>query len=547
MVKSFALSLLVSMLLLVSMPFAENYSKKYVSDGWLEVTRALEVSNDGQCPLPVGISNVCSNSGANQAGTAFTLVTLSLKNIGAIDKSNVSIGESLSYIPLGATISFSPSPSQFDGRQATWEIFELKRGETRNVTYRFGATVSEAAADRIPDAAATAAPSIVMLFAPSKVQANSTLTISLKSLEGRPITEAKIVVDYPDGSRQTVRTDNTGTASLMATRIGSYTYSVENYKLYQIVSTIAYDKNVVEDKVPITSASTADAGILPGILGALPIFAGIFALAVAALIAYNFLSARREEDDMAEPAPQLAEQQAKKMEMPYSAGNAQFATTALQSKTAQETGRAEAEYGKSTATKNESGVNYTQKFSFGTDVEREKDMDDTTRNMVESRKRRMQENEPKAPVEQEEAPFEVNDAKREIVETRDSTEADESEKTVKDGDMDDELAELEKNARIAGEVAAQEKEVENMLAQLEDIRNKLRAGRGSDSDEVEAPSQPKPPARAAIPIRKIVAPISKAAPVKKAATPVSKATLGKAPIRKASASKAAPAKKRKSR
>jgi hypothetical protein len=212
-----------------------------------------------------------------------------------------------------------------------WEVLELKRGETRNVTYEFGATVSEAAFGRIPDAAAIAAPSTVMLFAPSKVPANSTLTISLKSLDGRPIGGAKIVVDYPDGSRQAVRTDSSGTVSLVATRIGSYTYSAEGYKLYQLVSTVAYDKSAEEAKVPSTAASAADAGILPGIMGALPIFAGIFAAAVVALIVYNFLSARREDEDASEPAPKLAEQQAK----------------------------------------SESGINYTQKFTFGTEEPQE--------------------------------------------------------------------------------------------------------------------------------------------------------------------------------
>jgi len=450
-------ALFIGMLLLISVPFAETYSRTYVSDGWLEVTRTLDVGLAGDCPLSqVGISDVCANSGARQSGSAgavSTLVTLSLKNIGTIDRNYVNVGESLSYVPAGADISFSPSPSQFDGRQAVWEIAELKRGEARNVTYRFGATVSEAAVGRIPDAAAIAAPSTVMLFAPSKVPVNSTLTLSLKSLDGKPVSGARIVVDYPDGSRQSVRTGSTGTASLIATRIGSYTYSAEGYRLYQLASTIAYDKNAAEAEVPSTAASASDEGILPAILGALPIFAGIFAAAVVALIVYNFLSARREEEDSSEPAPQLAEQQAK----------------------------------------SGAGMNYSQKFSFGREAEREKSVDDATRSMVESRKRRMQESEPAPPIEHEEAVSEE--------ETSAAPQGDAgiygSERTVANGDMDEELAELERNARIAGEVAEQEKEVENMLAQLEGIRNKLRAGRGPGPEDDIAERQPRPPARAA--------------------------------------------------
>lgn len=459
MVKSFALTLLVSMVLFAPMLAAESYSKTYVSDGWLQVTRTIEVGKAGDCPLAqAGISDACTNSGAKQAGSAgsvSTQVTLSLKNIGSIDRTYVNIGESLSYVPTGAAISFSPSPSQFDGRQAVWEIPRLNRGDTRSVTYEFGASVSEAAVGRIPDAAAIAAPSTVVLFAPSRVPLNSTLTLSLKSREGLPIAGAKILVDYPDGSRQTVRTDSTGTVSLVATHTGSYTYSAEGYKLDQLVSTVAYDKNATEDKIPSTAASAADTGILPGIIGALPILAGIFAAAVVALIAYNFLAARREEDDTTEPAPLLSEQQAK----------------------------------------TESGTSYTQKFTFGTEAEHEKNLDDVTRGMVESRKKRMQESEPAPPIEHEEADAEIEEAARNEEKVFSAQEMGESERTIANGEMDDELAELERNARIAGEVAQQEKEVENMLAQLESIRNKLRAGRSTE--DVEEPRQPKPPAPAA--------------------------------------------------
>ncbi|MFA6214341.1 MAG: carboxypeptidase-like regulatory domain-containing protein [Candidatus Micrarchaeia archaeon] len=476
MIKPFAF--LVGVLLLAAMPFAESYSRTYVSGGWLEVTRTLYEANAGECPLlGAGISDVCANSGATQSGEGgaiFTLATLSLRNIGAIDRSMVSIGESLSYVPAGAAISFSPSPAQFDGRQAVWELPEIRRGETVNVTYRFGATVSEAAAGRIPDAAAIAAPSTVMLFAPSRVQLNSTLTISLKSLEGRPISGASIVVGYPDGSRQSVRTDSSGTASLAATRSGSYTYSADGYRLYQMASTIAYDRNAEEEKAPATAASAADAGILPSVLGALPLFAGIFAAAVVALIIYNFLSARREEEDVSGPAPPLAEQQAK----------------------------------------SDPGMSYTQKFTFGTEDEHQQNLDDTTRRMVESRKRRMQESEPAPPVEHEEAvPEEATGAARMEEGASGTQEAPadyDSERTVMNGDMDDELAELEKNARIAGEVAEQEKEVENMLAQLEDIRNKLRAGRGQPPEDADAAiDEP-------VPARKPRAP-ERAAPARKAA------------------------------
>ena len=93
-------------------------------------------------------------------------------------------------------------------------------------------------------------------------------------------------------------------------------------------------------------------------------------------------------------------------------------------------------------------MNYTQKFSFGTgaDAEREKSIDDSTRSIMESRKRRMQESEPAPPAESEEAPSETEAAVAQIEEEASSFPESaidgESERTVMNGDMDNELAEL---------------------------------------------------------------------------------------------------------
>jgi len=301
-----------------------------------------------------------------------------------------------------------------------------------------------------------------MLYAPSRLPMNGTLTLSLKSSEGKPISGARILVNYPDGTRQGVKTDASGTASITASRKGSYTYSVEGYKLSQIVSTVAYDPKEEEAAIPATAAAAADTGLLPGIIGALPVLAAIFAVAVVMLIIYNFLAAKREEDESAGPAPQLAEQQAQAMP----------------------------------------SVNYTQKFSFAQDAEREKKMDDTTRSLVESRKRRMQDEAPAQSDYEAEAPEPKLQQEADVEQQLDDAEAEiytDSEKTVAGSAMDDEIAELEKNARIAGEVAQQEKEVENMLLQLEQIRNKLRAGRGAPGDaEIEEPAgRPRPASRIA--------------------------------------------------
>jgi hypothetical protein len=484
-------ALLAILLLLSATLFSETYSNSYSLGGYLQVTRTVETGLSGSCPLmPQGISDACAHSGANQASlnsTKATRVTLSVKNIGEQGRNGLSISESLSFVPTGTEISFSPQPSQFDGRQSVWEIPSLNMGETRNLTYEFDADVSEAAVGRIPDVAVAAEPPAGVLYAPSRLLINGTLTLTLKTPEGRPISGAKIAVGYPDGSVQLVRTGITGTASLVASRKGVYTYLVEGYTLSQIVSTLVDDK-AAEAQSPVV-ASAADAGIFSGIIGVLPIFAAVFALAVVVLIAYNFLTARREEEDSYSPAPQLAEQQEQQKQ----------------------------------------GVSYTQNFSFGTEERRDTEIDDATRSILENRKRRMQEAEQEPPegseveaqeeiyadeekpaeekaVEQEEtskpeeaaAPEQPEQSMAEEKENADSSEA---EREIAGLEMDAEISELERHARIAGEVAEQEKEVENMLTQLEEIRNKLRAGRGApqkgaeeEMDDTLPEASPKPAA-----------------------------------------------------
>jgi len=128
--------------------------------------------------------------------------------------------------------------------------------------------------------------------------------------------------------------------------------------------------------------------------------------------------------------------------------------------------------------------------------------------MVESRKRRMHEAAPAQPDEHDEARG-MAESRRKRVHEAVSAEPEEArgiteetvlgasefpneadaERTVSNGDMDREMAELERNARIAGEVAEQEKEVENMLSQLEEIRNRLRGGRGADEEAPEKPTR----------------------------------------------------------
>ncbi len=420
-------------LLLFSVFAATTYTAEYIADNWLKVTRYVLVQDSSEC-ISGGVSDVCANTGAIQTGGHFgvlTQVSLTAQNIGPIDRSAIEISESLSSIPSGAQLEFDPAPSIYDTSTAAWAIGDLSPGEAKSVSYSFSARMSEGAAQRIPDVSVKASPASLVLSTPDSATVGDKVQISLKSKQGIPIPNTVVYVNYPDGTSQAVTTDSAGVATLLAGKEGHYTYSVEGYLLSGVASTQASP----EIEIPDIAATAADESIVSAIVGALPIFVAVFAVAVVALLVYGFFTSRKDEEEY-EPEPEEPQQT--------------------------------------------SAPIYTQKFSFSEEKKKDEKVREATRGIIETRKKHMQEE--KEPEPEKEPVQEPVPAKK--PESYETTKAEE--------DMEKEIAKLEQEARDSGEVAEEEPDIEKTIAELEEIREKIKQRRQQAEIEEPAVFQEKP-------------------------------------------------------
>ncbi|MCX8197231.1 MAG: hypothetical protein N3G80_02865 [Candidatus Micrarchaeota archaeon] len=311
--------------LLVSALFAQNYSAQYAVEDWFKISRTITQEQGSLC-ISNGISNACMNSGAiapPALSSPRTKVTLVVENVGSITRTNITIGENILYIPPGAKVEFSPSPSASDGKTVYWSIPQLAPGQSKKYSYEFDAALSESDTKRLSPLLVVAEPVLVYLSAPSSLQVGSRIDLVLKTIHGEPVAGAAIAVEFADGSRQLVKTNSQGIASFDAKKAGFYTYTVEGYKLAQPISTSVFLKE--EQKVPPSAAaSVADKGLISALSGIFPVFAAIFAIAIIALILYNFIVSSKNAEEALPPAesdkpkqpqqaPQLKEEEIKQV------------------------------------------------------------------------------------------------------------------------------------------------------------------------------------------------------------------------------------------
>ncbi len=180
--------------------------------------------------------------------------------------------------------------------------------------------------------------------------------------------------------------------------------------------------------------------LLKGMFGVL--LAAVFAIAVIALILYNFFTRRREDEEYLPSSVQ--------------SGGTPSAGT----------------------------MSYAQNYSFGSGPQEEKKMRDRTHDIIESRKKRLA-----TGAEAEEAGAGIAGG------TGDSpTDARSTESTATDEDMASILSELEHKAREKGETTQDEEaEVEKTISELEAIREKLRAmrtkGKGAEMEGSEGEAE----------------------------------------------------------
>ena len=398
------------------------YSKGYLVDGWLNLTRTVIVNRSTPSCLTLGFTGACGNTGAIAAditNSAATAVIITAHNVGPLDRDGLEIAESLSSVPEGVKLAFDPPAEAYDGGKVAWLLGSLKQGEEKTVSYSFNSMLSPGAVERIPDITVKAQPVELVLTAPKSAYVGSRITLFLRTSEGRGMASTTIKVGTPEGARLELRTDKEGIATFYASNGGNYTYSVSGYSLQKLPSTAVAQK--MPSETPLAAAAvTADSQILSSIVKLLPVFAAIFAVAVVMLFLYSFFYSRKQGIEAGgEPA-----------------SPAQEAPTAPV---------------------------YTQRFSFGDEVKQEKKIDDLTRNIISSRKKRMSD-----PGEKQ------GDGEADGVEAAEEP----SEKTVMESALDEEMASLEAEARKEGEAINEETE-----AEIEQLEEKARASGESANEE----------------------------------------------------------------
>ncbi|MEM4633674.1 MAG: hypothetical protein QW275_00800 [Candidatus Anstonellaceae archaeon] len=293
-------AIFASLLLAISLVFAEEYKSESIYDGWLKISRKIEMIEQSRCTY---ITGTCSATGAklpdwfgSREGSK-TRVEITVQNIGQVKRENIQIAESLVHVPSGAPLVFETAPSANDGRQAIWVLSSLAPGESFSLQYEYAARAEKL--ENIPQVQVQSQPVSVSLSAPLRVDVGSRVQIVVASESGTPIPNTVVKISYPDGTSQSIKTDGQGRASFVATKEGFYTYSVPGMRLAKLSSTEAQPQ-----EVPLsTAAALANESQLPSIYSLLPILGAIFAVAVIALIIYNFISSRKEEESQ-QPASQ---------------------------------------------------------------------------------------------------------------------------------------------------------------------------------------------------------------------------------------------------
>lgn len=469
--------IILSLLALLSLPFAANYTGVY-TDGWAKITRNVVVADPSGCSG--GVTGACGGTGAFFGNKNFnTYVNITIENIGPVDRERVVLSESLAHVPTGAKISFSPNPSDSDGRSASWKIESLKSGEAKTIGYLFNARTEISEAESIRRPSVSSQPPTLALFAPSASKVESRISLSLQTLSGKIMPGTLITVGFPDGTSQEMRTDYRGKVSFNAPMEGFYTYSVQGFGLERMVST---EVGPQEEVLPVISAAVGlDKEIASFFTGLLPVLAVIFGVAVLALIIYNFFNSREDEEEQQDGAP--------------SEPPAQYSPPA------------------------EAPV-YTQKFSFADSGKSDdQEMRDLTRGLVESRKKQMQAVEvaEEEPQHNNHQSYQAEPASLE----EDEKAPDSEEMEEEDAEVERELEKLEAQARSEGEVTEQEEEIESAIAELEEIRQKLRERRDQvlqigeklEQEQTGEPVPPKKPVPRVMPPRERVEP--SVPPVKK--------------------------------
>ncbi|MEM2137468.1 MAG: hypothetical protein QW568_00070 [Candidatus Anstonellaceae archaeon] len=284
--------ILLSLLLLLSaLPLAFSSVSSYTIANWLSVSMDVQYLQVAGCAGSV--TGACGSTGAilpSSGPSGTTTVTLSLKNTGPADRKGVEISQDLSFVPQGSKISYEPAPSSSQG-QVVWKLGSMKKGGSAKLSYSFNAKI--AAESQIPQISAKSLPPQATITAPQLAKPGEKLEIYAKSPSGSPLAEVGITITFPDGTSKKATTDSNGKTSIVASKEGFYTYSIDGYALSRLSST---EVKKPQEAVPVAAASAAGlpAKVVSFLSSLAPLLAAIFVTAVVVFILYGFITQKKE-------------------------------------------------------------------------------------------------------------------------------------------------------------------------------------------------------------------------------------------------------------
>jgi hypothetical protein len=233
---------------------------------------------------------------------------LRLENIGNLTRRNLTIYETLTYIPEGAKLSFETSPIYSSGREVRWTVEVFNKSEVKVFAYNFSAYLNSGNIDYIQFPKITIKPLNTFIQAPSTAYLNDTIFISVFTEDGKPLSDAQVSIIMPDGKSQILKTDKEGKISFSALKEGFYTYVLNKYNQTFFPSTKVKEKESSQPIAASTTTEKKEEQFNP--LASLPIIIGIFIVFFMIFVLYNFLLSKKEEGE----SPQAEQTQIPKTE-----------------------------------------------------------------------------------------------------------------------------------------------------------------------------------------------------------------------------------------
>jgi hypothetical protein len=272
----------LALFILVGSLVAEMTIPYNVTDG-MAVGRTVETE---KVLLNASVTDVGSGTGTATYVYGYrTTISVRLKNIDALEKTNVMLTDDLSV--LKGNVTYIDEPSMKDGK-ATWLFPEMEPGDMVEVSYTVDRELSSEEAMGLPAPGISSDPLKVVIEASQEVDAGNNVSVELKTLKGRPVGNAAIHVFSPTGKEIIVITDEKGKGQFKADEEGVYRYLVEGFQLTNFVET----ESIAINKSQTTASMEGGSSQSTPATDFFPVVAGIVVVSLVIFVVMGYFSTK---------------------------------------------------------------------------------------------------------------------------------------------------------------------------------------------------------------------------------------------------------------